>query len=114
LNLAISPGLAAFYGGSLGHGLGWCLRRLDAHLAQHPEIDLDKWENFWCLDNFTNPNSAIQGLLCHLAYQQGGLAKLKKLMSYQNVNQAITQEFGVKPGGLNPFFREQIRLLKDD
>lgn len=106
-------GLAVFYGGSLGHDLGWHLRRLDAHLAQHPEIDLDKWENFWYLDNFTNPNSAIQGLLCHLAYQQGGLAKLKKLMSYQSVNQAITQEFGVKPGGLNPFFREQIKLLKE-
>jgi hypothetical protein len=103
-------GLAVFYGGSLGQDLKWHLSRLNNYLNQHPEIDLNDFENFWYMDNFTNPTNTIQGLLCFMAYKNGGLEKLKKLMSYDDIYVAIEKEFEIKKEGLNSFFRSQIKL----
>ncbi|MCW5914933.1 MAG: hypothetical protein KIT66_10020 [Chitinophagaceae bacterium] len=106
-------GLAVFYGGSLGHDLKWNLTRLNDYLNQHPEINLSSLENFRYMDNFTNPKSTIQGLLCYLAYNEGGLNKLKKLMSHQDIYNAIEKEFGIKKDELNSYLRQQIRANKN-
>ncbi|OFY64148.1 MAG: hypothetical protein A3H98_14355 [Bacteroidetes bacterium RIFCSPLOWO2_02_FULL_36_8] len=112
-NSSLVEGLAVFYGGSIGHDLKWHLTRLNDYLNQHPEINLNDFEDFWYMDNFTNPNSTIQGLLCYLAYKNGGLDKLKQLMSYDDTIVAIEKEFGIKKDELNKFFREQINLNKN-
>lgn len=109
----IVEGLAVFYGGSLGHDLKWHLARLNDYLNQHPEINLNDFENYWYMDNFTNPNSTLQGLLCHIAYQQGGLNKLKKLASYENIYIAIEKELGVNKDGIDHYLRQQLQLNKD-
>jgi hypothetical protein len=110
---SLGEGLAVFYGGSMGHGLKWHLRRLDDYLYQHTEIDLNNLEKFNYMDNYTNPNSTIQGLLCYMAYQKGGLDKLKKIMSYNDIYSAIEKEFGIKKDGLNAFLRQQININKN-
>ena len=109
-NSSLVEGLAVFYGGSLGHNLKWHLARLNDYLNQHQEINLNDFKNFRYLDNFTNPNSTIQGLLCYLAFKKGGLDKLKQLMSYHDIYIAIEKEFGITKDGLNKFLREQINL----
>lgn len=106
-------GLAVFYGGSLGHDLKWHLTRLNDYLNQHPEINLNDLEKFLYTDNYTNPSSAIQGLLCYIAYQKGGLEGLKKLMSYDDTYVAIEKEFGIKKDGLNKYLRQQIKVYKN-
>jgi hypothetical protein len=102
-------GLAVLYGGSLGKKLDWHLRRLDSYLDQHPEIDLTDIEGCWRMDNYTNPSSTIKGLICYLAYEQGGLLKLKQLMSYDDINIALGKEFSVQKEGISQFLRNQIK-----
>jgi hypothetical protein len=109
---SLVEGLAAFYGGSMGHDLKWHLTRLNDYLNHHTEINLNDLEKFWYMDNLTNPNSTIQGLLCLMAYKNGGLDKLKKLMSYQDTYIAIEKEFGIKRDVLNEYLRRQINANK--
>lgn len=106
-------GLAVLYGGSMGHELKWHLARLDDYLNHHPETDLYDLEKFRYMDNFTNPGSTIQGLLCYMAYQKGGLEKLKKLMSYEDTYTAVEKEFGVNRAGINKYLRQQIHANKN-
>jgi hypothetical protein len=106
-------GLAVFYGGSMGHDLKWHLTRLNDYLNQHPEINLNDLKKFYYMDNFTNPNSTLRGLLCYIAYKNGGLDKLKKLMSYKDTYSAIEKEFGIKKDGLNEYLRQQINANKN-
>ncbi len=112
-NSSLVEGLAVFYGGSLGHDLKWHLKRLNDYLNQHQEINLKDFKNFRYMDNFTNPNSTIQGLLCYLAFKKGGLDKLKQLVSYHDIYIAIEKEFGIAKDDLNKFLREQINLNRN-
>jgi hypothetical protein len=107
---SLVEGLAVFYGGSMGHDLKWHLTRLNDYLNHHTEINLNDLEKFWYMDNLTNPNSTILGLLCLMAYKNGGLDKLKRLMSYQDTYIAIEKEFGIKRNVLNEYLRQQINL----
>ena len=111
-NSALNEGAAVFYAGSMGHTLKWHLKRLDNYLGKNPEINLNKIDDFYYMDNFTNPNSTIKGLLCYLAFKQGGIDKLKKLLTYKDLDLAIENEFKIKKEDFNHFLREQIRLNK--
>ncbi len=110
---ALNEGAAVFYAGSMGQTLKWHLKRLSKYLAEHAEINLNNLEDFYFMDNFTNPNSTIKGLLCYLAFKEGGIEKLKKLLTYESLDLAIENEFGIKQKDLNHFLREQINLNKD-
>lgn len=110
---ALREGVAVFYAGSMGQSLKWHLKRLSKYLAEHLEINLTNLEDFYYLDNFTNPNSTIQGLLCYLAYKEGGFEKLKKLLTYETLDAGIENGFGIKKKDFNHFLREQISLNKD-
>lgn len=110
---SLTEGLAVFYGGSLGHNLKWHLTRLNDYLNQHSEINLNDLESFWYMDNFTNPKSTIQGFLCYMAYQNGGLGKLKRLLSHDDTYIAIEKEFGIEKDKLNEYLRRQINANKN-
>jgi hypothetical protein len=110
---SLVEGLAVFYGGSFGHDLKWHLTRLNDYLNQHPEINLNDLEKFNYMDNSTNPYSTIPGLLCYTAYKNGGLDKLKKLISHGDTYMAIEKEFGIKKDGLNKYLRQQINANKN-
>lgn len=102
-------GLAVFYGGSLGHDLKWHLQRLNAYLDQHPEIDLNNIDDFYYMDNYTNPLSSIQGLMCLMAYKKEGINGLKRTMSYNTFSGFLKKEYGVDSKGWNKFLREKIK-----
>ena len=104
----LNEGLAVFYGGSLGHELSWHVQRLNQYLQQHKEIDLNDLNDFYYLDNFTNPCSTIQGLLCMIAHDNGGLQNLKRTMRYTSLNELLLKEYGVEKGGWNAFLRKKI------
>lgn len=101
-------GLAVFYGGSLGHDLQWHLKRLNTYLKEHPEIDLDKIDDFYYMDNYTNPLSTIQGLMCLMAYKKDSIAGLKRTMNYITFSSLLKKEYGVDSKGWNTFLRDKI------
>lgn len=101
-------GLAVFYGGSLGRDLNWHLKRLNTYLIQHPEIDLNQLEDFWRMDNYTDPGAAIEAMLCHMAFKKSGLIGLKKILSYRTMDEVFKEEFGVKKNELNTWLRKNI------
>jgi len=103
----LREGLAVFYGGSLGHELPWHIKRLNEYLQYHTEINLEK-EGFYYMDNYTNPNSTIMGMLCMDAYRKNGMAGLKHVMSYTSLEDIMVKEYGVKRGEWDGFLRKMI------
>jgi len=104
----LREGLAVFYGGSMGHPLKWHLKRVDQYLLKHPEANLNKLDDFWYTDPYTNPGSAIKGMLCSLIYNKDGVTGLKRLMKYSNFNDIFENEFQVSPDHINNFLRTTI------
>lgn len=101
----LNEGLAVFYGGSMGKDLSWHVKRLKAYLDNHPQLSLNKPEDFYFMDNYTNPLSTIQGLLCHLIYQKDGIKGLKRLMAYTDMNEVYEKEFKLDLQNLNKGLR---------
>ncbi|MBC7552369.1 MAG: hypothetical protein H7257_00160 [Taibaiella sp.] len=107
----LTEGLAVFYGGSLGHDLPWHLNRVDNYLRQHPEINLQNLDDFYYIDNFTNPTSTIVGMFCLDAYRKGGVEALKKMIRYPTIEELIRSEYGVSQDGWNNFLRNKINEM---
>jgi len=103
----LREGLAVFYGGSLGHELKWHITRLNEYLERHPQLDLER-DNFYYMDNFTNPNSTIMGLLCLDAYNRSGIGGLKRIMAYTSLDDIMLTEYGIRRGDWNAFLRKLI------
>lgn len=108
----LQEGLAAMYGGSMGHELAWHVKRLNTYLKEHPEIDLNDLEKFYYMDNYTNPASTIKAFLCYLAFKKEGVAGLKIIMSYEKIEDVFAQVFKLKTKDWNTFLRE--KLNKED
>lgn len=104
----IKEGAAVHYGGSMGHDLQWHLKRLTKYLNNHPEIDLNNLEEFWYMDNYTNPNSTIQGLICSLIYLKEGIRGLKRISEYDSLKEVIVREFDIEKNGLDEFIRDTL------
>lgn len=108
-NSPLNEGLAVFYGGSLGHKLDWHLHRIKLYLNEHPEIDLNNFEKFYYMDNLTNPNTALKGLLCELIFRKKGVAGLKKIMTYNSLDDILSKEFNIEKLAWNKFYRSIIQ-----
>jgi len=91
----LKEGIAVYLGGSLGHELKWHLEKLNTFIKNNPETNIHNPRSFYYLDETTNPQYAIQGLLCYLAYQSGGTDELKKLMEYNTMKKIYTDYFNV-------------------
>jgi hypothetical protein len=63
------------------------------------------------MDNYTNPNSSILGLLCETAYRKDGLKGLKRIMNYDSLDIIFEKEFGIKPEQKNDFLRNLINTF---
>ncbi len=107
----LGEGLAVFYGGSLGHDLGWHLQRVNQYLQLHKEVNLNNLDDFYYIDNFTNPNSTILGMLVMAAYKKDGIEGIKRLMKYSSLDIALQKEYGVKKGEWDTFLRTKIEEL---
>lgn len=105
----LQEGLAVFYGGSMGRPVKWHLKRVNQYLLAHPNVDLTDIDNFWYTDPYTNPGSAIQGMLCAMVYQKDGLAGLKRLMRYTSYTDIFEKEFHISKAQVNGFIRKMVR-----
>ena len=104
----LREGLAVLYGGSMGHDVQWHIKRLNAYLQQHKEIDLSNPDAFYYMDNYTNPYSTICGMLCLAAYSKDGIAGLKRVMAYTSMDELFEKEYSVGKSGWDVFLRKMI------
>ncbi|GGH05461.1 hypothetical protein GCM10007422_21530 [Pedobacter zeae] len=108
----LNEGLAVFYGGSMGHPLKWHIKRLQDYLMNHKTIDLGKLDNFYFMDNYTNPNSTILGMFCQLAYDRDKINGLKRIMTYTSIKEILDKEFNISPEDQNKALRKLIYNYK--
>ena len=110
----IQEGLVTLYAGSMGHSLQWHLKRVNQYLLLHPDINLNKVDDFWYTDPYTNPGSAIQGLICSLVYKKDGVTGLKRLMAYTSYKDIFEKEFNTNDYYINDFLRKAITREEQD
>ncbi len=108
-------GLSAYWGGEqahLGKSLTFHAKRINDYLSNHQELDLSKFPEFYHLDAETNPQYLIGAILCDHALKNGGVEKLKRLLTSgstdSNIISVTSKELGIPPKGLNTFFRKRI------
>ena len=102
-------GYATLVGGSQGHDLSWHIRRNYEYLKDHTEVDVLSFKG---VDAFVGPAYFIGGLLCKMADDKGGLALVRKLMTYgpedEDLYRAIHDVFGISKEHVNSFLRESL------
>jgi hypothetical protein len=105
----LKEGIAVFLGGSLGHDLKWHVEKLQTFIVNNPKIEINNPQTFHYLDNSTNPQYTIHGLLCHLAYKREGINELQKLMEFNSLEQIYSEYFSINKEEANSFLRKKIK-----
>jgi len=108
-NSPLQEGLVVSMAGSMGHQVNWHLKRVNVYLQQHPKADLNQLEDFWYTDPYTNPGSAIDGMICNMVYKKDGITGLKRVMTYTSYQDIFEKEFHVAKGQWNTYLRKTIR-----
>ncbi len=104
-------GIVGYWGGNLSGTFQSQIKRVNEFLKVHPEINLNQFEEFNYMDDYTNPQYVIAAVFCHLALEQSGVEKLKQLFSYDDTFVAIEKVFNIKQNKLNKFLRKKINEL---
>lgn len=114
-NDLLLAGLSAYWGninGFNGRPLLYHVKRVGDYLHAHPEIDLVKPTEFWKMDEDTNPQYVIGGILCHVLLERGGTALLKSAFSATKTEEELVdfyvKTFGIEKNHFNDFLRKKI------
>ncbi len=105
----LKEGLAIYYGGSMGHDLQWHLHRLRVYLDAHPNEDLNNFSRFGYFDNYSNPQSALQGLLVLMVLDKHGKEGLRRLIRYNSLEEIFSHELQVEKSEWNKVLREYMK-----
>ncbi|WP_158800043.1 hypothetical protein [Pedobacter sp. L105] len=108
-NSPLQEGLVVTMAGSMGHPLNWHLKRVNEYLQHHPEADLNKLDDFWYTDTYTNPGGAINAMICSMVFKKEGLTGLKRLMQYTTLKEIFEKELHVPDGHWNTYLRKNIQ-----
>lgn len=108
-----SEGIATYLGGSRGYSLQWHVDRTSKYLKDHPEIDLNNVLEYGNLDQYTHYAYVIGGLLCDMAYQNGGWELVKKLLdsgkTKDNFYDTIDNVLEINKKNLNEVLRRELK-----
>lgn len=120
-NELLLTGLSAYWGEENAHKgkpLLYSIKRVNEYLKDHPEIDLNKPNEFWKLDEETNPQYVIGALICDLAIEKDGVKVLKKILKNSKTDEEllnfIEKELKIKKGGLNNYLRKKIEIISNE
>jgi hypothetical protein len=107
-----NEGLATYLGGSLELSLNDHLKKLNIYLNNHPEINLNNTLDYLRIDDVTNYEYTIGGLLCKLMYDKNGYEGIFKLLRAGSKDEdfynTVEKYFGVKRENLNEFIRKEV------
>lgn len=120
-NELLLTGLSAYWGEENAHKgkpLLYSIKRVNQYLKSHPEIDLNKPNEFWKLDEETNPQYVIGALICDLAIEKDGIKMLKNILNNSKTDEEllnfIEKELKVKKGELNNYLRKKIEKISNE
>lgn len=120
-NELLLTGLSAYWGENNSHNgkpLLYSIKRVNEYLKNHPEIDLNKPNEFWKLDEETNPQYVIGALICDLAIEKDGIKMLKNILNKSKTDEEllnfIEKELKIKKGGLNNYLRKKIERISNE
>ncbi len=105
-------GLATYYGMSRGKDLDWHLKKVNAHLSDHPEIDLGNMLELRSLDQYTDYRYALGGFVMRKAYERGGVELIKQLLSAGSSDadyySATEKYLGIERSALDAWIRREL------
>ncbi|MBT3208829.1 MAG: hypothetical protein HN704_04270 [Bacteroidetes bacterium] len=108
----INEGVATYFGMSRGKDLDWHLIRLNKHLIQHPEIDLNNMLKLRSLDQYTDYRYVLGGFIISMAYEKGGFELIKILMNAGKTDEdfysAIENYLEIRKENLNQYIRTAL------
>jgi hypothetical protein len=111
----INEGIATYFGMSRGKELDWHLKKLQKHLNDHPEVDLNEMLALIRIDGTTGYSYVLGGYIVKRIFEKGGYPLLKEAMqmgrSEQDFYRLIKDFLGVKRKDINSAFREDIKNL---
>lgn len=120
-NSLILTGLSAYFGEENAHKgkpLLFHIKRVNEYLKNHPEIDLNKPNDFWKLDEETNPQYVIGALICDIAIEKDGINMVKKILnnskSDEDLLNFLEKEFKIKKGELNNYLRKKVEKISNE
>lgn len=120
-NELLLTGLSAYWGEENAHKgkpLIYSVTRVNEYLKNHPEIDLNKPNEFWKIDEETNPQYVTGAIICDLAIEKGGITMLKKILNNSKSDEEllylIENELKIKKGDLNKIIRKKIEKISNE
>jgi hypothetical protein len=120
-NELLLTGLSAYWGEESAHKgkpLLYSVKRVNEYLKNHPEIDLNKPNDFWKLDEDTNPQYVIGAIICDMAFEKGGITMLKDFLnnskSLEEFLLFIEKKLNVKNGELDKIIRQKIEKISKE
>ena len=114
-NDLLLTGLSAYYGAENAHKgkpLIYHVKRVNNYLKFHPEIDLNQPNDFWKLDEETNPQYVIGAIICSLIIEKGNTVLLKEFLNNSKTNEELLkfmeQKLNIESNTLNKHLRTKI------
>lgn len=113
MHLWFEEGTATYFGMSRGKDLDWHLKKVNAYLLLHPELDLNDLTRLQNMDATTAYKYALGGFLIQYAYEKGGYPLIKTLLNAGNTDaefyNALKEHLGLEQSTLNTFFRSELK-----
>jgi len=97
-NSRLLEGLATFYGGSMGKSLIEGITNFNEYVTKNNNINLYEklHEESFYTNNEYNPIYTLQGLLILIASEKGGVAEIKKILDYNDLDKIFAEYFNLK------------------
>jgi len=112
-HLWINEGVATCFGMSRGKELDWHLKKLNKHLLEHPEINLNEMLKLKTLDQYTDYRYVLGGWIIKKAFEKGGYELIKKMMNTGKEDldfyNGIEKYLGIKKQNLNSVIRKELK-----
>ncbi len=112
VNYCFNEGIATYLGGSVGNSLQYHLHKIAVYVRNH-SVDFTKLSSLERIDDETNFQYSIGGLICKIADERLGFEGINKLLqtgdSDEEMFQAIENTLGVKRGNFNEFIHTELK-----
>ena len=112
-HLWINEGVATYFGMSRGKSLDWHLKKLNKHLLEHPEINLNNMLELRTIDQYTDYRYVLGGYVVKLAFEKGQYNLVMKMMNAgkkdDDFYNAIENYLDIPKQKLNKVIRKQLK-----
>lgn len=109
-NSPVCHALIYYLAGGLGHDFQWFVERFHHYMQQHPDTDLSAFDTVVSKDMMLHIDHTVLGMICRKVDRKEGVAGLKRLLGYPDVDRLFEKEFGLQRKDWPAFIR---KLLKE-